>query len=187
MAKTRTNMITKGYHGKVGDQFVLRRRGNKSVLGALPDMENVKSTTAQVDQRKRFTGAVAYAKNALQDPNLKQVYETRATKEKTAFNIAVADFLTKPWIDQIDATAYNGNTGDKILVIAADNAKIDTVRISINDSNGTMLESGQCVYDAISTNWTYTATTAQTPVTGHKIVAAARDLPGHVTEKELVL
>ena len=180
-------MITKGYHGKVGDQFVLRRRGNQSILGALPDMENAVSTAAQIDQRRRFTGAVAYAKNALQDPNLKQVYESRATKERTAFNMAVADFLTKPWIDQIDATSYSGNTGNTIRVMAADNAKIDSVTISINDAAGLELESGPCQFNAVSTNWVYTATTTQVPITGHKIVAAARDLPGHVTEKELVL
>jgi len=180
-------MITKGYHGKVGDQFVLSKRGNRSILGALPDRENVALTQTQLDQCKRFTGAVAYAKAALQDPGLKQIYESKATKNKSAYNLAVADFLSKPCIDQIDATAYSGNTGDKIRVLATDNAKVNSLRVMINDPDGIELESGECVYDPVNTNWIYTATTTQVPVTGNKIIASARDLPGHVTQQELVL
>ena len=187
MAKSKTNIITHGYHGKVGDQFVLRSQGSKSVIAAKPDRSNVVLTQAQKDQCRRFTGAVQYAKNALLDPNLKQIYESRATKDKTAFNIAVSDFLSKPWIDQIDATAYAGQAGDKINIICVDNAKITSASVTIRDANNLDLETGACVFDAVSTSWVYTATSTQVPITGHKILAGVKDLPGHVTEKELVL
>lgn len=187
MAKSKTNIITHGYHGKVGDQFVLRSQGSKSIIAAKPDRENVVLSQAQKDQCRRFSGAVQYAKNAILDPNLKQIYESRVTKDKSAFNIAVGDFLSKPWIDQVDATAYTGHTGDKINIIAADNTKIASATVTIRDANNLDLETGACVFDAVSTNWVYTATTAQIPITGHKILAVVKDLPGHITEKELVL
>ena len=36
-------------------------------------------------------------------------------------------------------------------------------------------------------NWIYTATTAQSPVAGLKVIAVVRDMPGHVVEKTLIL
>jgi len=187
MSKSKTNILTHGYHGKMGDQFVYRVRGRESIMAAKPETGNIVPTQAQIDQRKRFSGAANYAKVALQDPVLKLVYQAKATKLLTAYNAAMADFLKKPWIDQIDATAYTGQVGDKITVIAADNGKVSSLTLSIRDGAGVQLEGGNCVQDPLTTNWVYTATTTQVPVTGHKIVAIVRDLPGHVTEKELVL
>ena len=180
-------MITHGYHGKVGDQFVFRTRGGKSVIASKPDRDNIVLSQAQKDQCKRFTGAVTYAKMACQDPVLRLIYESKATKSTTAFNVAVSDFLKMPLIDRIDATAYRGNTGDKIYVIASDNAKVKVLTVSIRDGAGNELESGPCQYDSVTTNWLYTAGTLQIPITGHSILAIMRDLPGHVTELELAL
>jgi len=180
-------MITHGYHGTVGNQFVLKVQGGKSVLAARPDRGTVVLTQAQKNQCKQFTNATQYAKNALLDPVLGPVYRSRATKDKSAYNVAVGDFLTKPWIDQIDATAYSGLTGEKISVIAADNIKVSSVMLSILDPAGAELERGACVFEAQSGNWIYTASSDQVPVTGNRVLAVVKDLPGHVTERELVL
>ena len=187
MAKSKTNMITHGYHGKVGDQFVLRVRGSKSMICSKPERSNVVRSQAQIDQTRRFTGGVHYAQNAMADPVKKAVYDARATQDVTAFNCAVADFLSKPWIDQIDAIDYAGHIEDKIRVIASDNVKATSVKLSITDAAGTELEGGDCVFDSESMNWTYTATTAQSPVAGLKVIAIVRDMPGHVVEKTLIL
>ncbi len=98
MAKSKTNIITHGYHGKVGDQFVFRMRGSNSMICSKPDRTNVVMTQNQKDQTRRFSGAVNYAKNALADPVKRAYYESRATKEVSAYNKALADFLTKPWV-----------------------------------------------------------------------------------------
>lgn len=187
MANSKTNMITHGYHGKVGDQFVLRSRGGKSVIAAKPDRDKVIQSQPQKDQCKRFSGAVNYAKAALQDPVRRLYYESRATKSKTAYNMAVADFLTMPWIDQIDATGYNGNIGDKIVVMAANNSKVSSMAVAVSDPSGIVLESGPCQLDPLTNNWFYSTTTEQIPVTGNKIVATVHDLPGHVVQMELTL
>ena len=187
MANTKTNMITHGYHGKVGDQFVLRMRGGRSVIAAKPDRVNVTLSQAQKDHCKMFSGAVKYAKKALLDPVLRTIYDSKATNSVTAFNVAVADFLKMPLIVRIDATAYKGNIGDKIFVIADDNAKVNSLSVSICDENGTELESGLCQPDTLTTNWVYTASSLQAPPAGHTIRAIVHDLPGHVAELELAL
>jgi len=176
MAKSKTNIITHGYHGKVGDQFVLRVRGNNSMLCSKPDRSNVVLTQNQVDQTRRFSGSVNYAKNALADPVKKAYYESRADKNVSAYNRAVADFLTKPWIDQIDAIDYRGHAGDKICIIASDNVKVNSVNVSIRSSADSELETGACIFDNQNMNWVYTATTLQNPIAGLKVVAIVRDM-----------
>jgi hypothetical protein len=187
MAKSKTNIITHGYHGKVGDQFVLRVRGSNSMICAKPDRSSVELTQNQKDQTRRFSGAVNYAKSALADPVKRAYYEARATKEISAYNRAVADFLTKPWIDQIDAIDYTGHPGDKIRIIASDNIKVDSVSVSITDNAGAVLETSTCVFDGENMNWVYTASTTQAVIAGLKVVAIVRDMPGHVVERTLTL
>ena len=180
-------MITHGYSGMVGDQFVFRVRGGKSMLCAKPVPSTKPRTQAQIDQGKRFTGAVHYAQTAMADPAKKAVYEARATKDLTAYNVAAKDFLSKPWIDQIDAIDYTGHAGDKIRVIASDNVKAISVNLSVTDAAGNVLETAACVYDDQNLLWIYTCTTAQAVVAGLRLIAVARDLPGHVTEQTLTL
>ena len=187
MAKSKTNIITHGYHGKVGNQFVLRVRGSKSMICAKPESGNILRSQAQIDQGRRFTGAVHYAKNAMNDPVKKAMYDARADQDTTAFNCAVADFLSKPWVDQIDAIDYAGHTGDKIRVIASDNVKASSVNLSITTGAGAELEAGACVFDQEGMNWTYTATTSQAVIAGLKVVVIVRDVPGHVVERTLTL
>ena len=187
MAKSKTNIITHGYHGKVGDQFVFRMRGSNSMICSKPDRTNVVMTQNQKDQTRRFSGAVNYAKNALADPVKRAYYESRATKEVSAYNKALADFLTKPWVDQIDAIDYTGQPGDKIRIIASDNGKVDSVVVSISDNAGAVLETSACVFDGENMNWVYTATTTQAVIAGLKVSVVVRDLPGHVVERSLTL
>jgi len=187
MATTKTNIITHGYHGKVGNQFVFRTRGSKGIIAAKPNRENVILSQAQKDQCKQFNSAVNYARAALQDPGQQEYYTSKATREKSAFNLAIADFLRKPCIDLIDASSYRGEIGDKILMIASDNAKIMAARISILDAGGIVLESGSCVQDAVTTNWVYTASTSQVQMTGLSVLAMVTDRPGHAAAQELAL
>jgi len=187
MAKSKTNMITHGYHGKVGDHFVLRVRGTSSMICSKPDRSNVVLTQNQKDQTRRFSGSVNYAKNAMNDPVKKAYYTALADKNVSAYNRAMADFLTKPWIDQIDAIDYAGHVGDKIRIIASDNVKVNSVNVSIRSSADVELETGACTFDSENMNWVYIATTLQNPIAGLKVVAIVRDLPGHVVEKSLTL
>lgn len=187
MATSKTNIITHGYHGKVGNQFVLRVRGSSSVICAKPDRSAVVPTQGQKDQTERFTAAVAYAREVLTDPELRAYYELRATKEVTAFNRAVADFLTVPEIKLIDAVDYTGQAGEGIRVVASSNIKVKTLEFAIRSADGTVLESGVCLFDAVNRNWVYTTTTQQTALAGLKLVATATDLPGRKVEKTLIL
>ncbi|MCX6286904.1 MAG: hypothetical protein NTY96_07305 [Bacteroidetes bacterium] len=187
MSTSTENVITAVTHGKLANQIVLRQRFGKTILAKRPRKPVNGPTQAQTDHRRRFTGAVNYARSVMNDPVLRAVYEPRAVNGRTIFMIAVGDYLKLPWIDQINATGYSGHTGDKIRVVPADNVKVTAVTVMINDASGLELESGGAVIDSNGTEWVYTATTDQLPITGTKIIVAVRDLPGHTAESELVL
>jgi len=93
MARSKTNLITKDYHGKVGKQFVIKQRGNTSSLTRYPDRSNVKLSQAQKKSCNRFAQAVKYAQSVIRDPALKAKYESKADKEVSAYNLAIRDFL----------------------------------------------------------------------------------------------
>jgi hypothetical protein len=101
MARTKNNAITANFHGKVGDQFVIRQRGRTSVLAALPEKSKRPASPAVKAQRKRFAEAVKFAKELLADPEKRKFYESRATPEVNALNLAMKDYMAKKRLESI--------------------------------------------------------------------------------------
>jgi hypothetical protein len=81
-------------HGKFGD-FVLRRsRNGKTTLSKVPDMSQVKWSKAQQEHRQRFKEAVAYAKAAMADPQVRAAYESLAAKQhRRPYDLAISDYF----------------------------------------------------------------------------------------------
>ena len=80
-------------HGKVGKHIYRRGPNGSTIVCKRPDMSAVQPSEAQKVHRQRFKEAVAYAKAALADPELRDHYEAQATSDKTPYNLAVADYL----------------------------------------------------------------------------------------------
>ncbi|MBC8315336.1 MAG: hypothetical protein ISR55_13400 [Bacteroidetes bacterium] len=89
------------------------------------------------------------------------------------------DYLTPPVVKIIDATAYNGQPGDKIQVTAIDDFNIVSVRLTIEQADGSEIETGLCIPDENGIHWHYTATETNTIEPGQKVLAAATDTPGN--------
>jgi hypothetical protein len=74
--------------------FVYRVRYGKQTISKPPDMSRVKWSPAQVEHRKRFRRAVAYARAAMAEPRVCAVYEKEAAqKGKRPFDLAVSDYF----------------------------------------------------------------------------------------------
>ncbi|HLO17896.1 MAG TPA: hypothetical protein VK206_23910, partial [Anaerolineales bacterium] len=61
-----------------------------------PDMSRVKWSAAQKEHRLRFKEAVAYARAAIADPEVRLVYEQMAAEKKQnkrPFDMAVSDYF----------------------------------------------------------------------------------------------
>ncbi|MDP4271486.1 MAG: hypothetical protein Q8909_15405 [Bacteroidota bacterium] len=183
MAESKNNVLTHGLSGMVGDLIVFRQRGNKTFVASKPRERTGEQTEAQKAQQVRFQEAAIYGKTALQNDEIKKLYQEAAGDGKTPFNVAVADFLKAPNIKEIDLTGYTGKVADKIKVTVEDDFKVTNVSVSIYNADGSLVEHGAAVQDGFRYDWYFTATVENASLDGDKIVVQAYDLPGNVTEK----
>ncbi|HCB02634.1 MAG TPA: hypothetical protein DEP19_09655 [Anaerolineae bacterium] len=94
MAKVVLNPVIKSIHGKLGDMVFRRSQTGKPTLIKLADMSNVKWSKAQKAHRQRFKEAVAYARSAMSNSQVRAVYEKLAKKQgKRPFDLAVSDYF----------------------------------------------------------------------------------------------
>ena len=88
--------IFRGLRGHLNKQIVFKRYGKKTVVTRYPDMSNIKPTAAQKQRRKLFAEAVAYAKNMLLNPELKDEYTKKARKKgRNAYHQFMREFFAK--------------------------------------------------------------------------------------------
>ncbi|GEP94969.1 hypothetical protein [Chitinophaga cymbidii] len=186
MKQTR-NSIMRGTSGALGDELVFRQRAGKTVISLPPIVKAYPPTTGQLEVRNKFLEACRYAKTVLANPALKEAYAAKSPAGTSAYNTATADFFRAPVILSVDTGNYNGSAGGTILVLATDDFKVQSVRVSVIDADGEILEEGLAVAGASGTDlWTYTALNS-VDITGAKVSVQAHDLPGNVTTQETEL
>ena len=179
--------LTKSYSGIFGHQVILKNRRGQSVMTIPPVRPKVSPSSKQVAVRERLKLAVAYGKNAINDPALLALYAAKASKSLPPFRLAVNDFLKPPYIHEIDASGYHGNTGEKIIVAAGDDFRLDSVTVKITGPDGSLIEEGACVFNMPAGNYDFTSTVQVAALTGVVILARAKDTPGNVTELSVTL
>ena len=167
-----------GYSGAIG-KIVYRKYKGRTIACLKPSPKRTLSQ-AEINNRERFKQAAAYGKLALANPATRVLYE-QAAKEKDVpvFSLCVADFFNAPTVQSVDLSAYNGQVGDTIQVIASDDFGVVNVHLTLKIADGTLIESGNAIQDPVGTgNWNYTATAsvaAGTPVIAYVV---ATDRPG---------
>ena len=178
MARVKKNILAQGLSGMLGKTIVFRQVGDETIATSRP-VRNGELSVKQKAQQAKFTQAVQYANGQMADPTAKAEYALAKDKLfDTSFNIAVADFLGSPSVQEIDTIAYKGKVGDKIRVRAVDDFKVASLLVQVLKADNTVAEQGQAVQQANKIDWVYMATTAITALTGFKVVASAKDKPG---------
>ena len=187
MTKVKDNFMTQGLSGKYDNKVVFRQWKGRTIV-ARPPRRMAMPDTAKIKLRKeKFLNAVDYARQALSDPTQLAWYSSLATNGTSAYNMAMADFLSVPRIVRFEAEAYNGTAGSTLRVIAEDKCRVTSLRIRIERADGTLLEEGDAMQAAGSRAWDYTATTPNPDLAGTHITAIARDIPGHSVTGTLTL
>ena len=181
MAKQSNNVVTHGLSGKIGDLLVFRQRTGKTVVSKVPQKRK-SDTENQKEHRRKFQRAVLYAQSVLADPETGAAYNQAAKRGLSGYNVAVADFFHAPDIQHIDVSGYTGQPSDTIRIQVTDNFLVREVKVSITNSDGTLVEEGAATPDAIGYTWTYTATQNNENLEGDRIEITASDLPGNVTQ-----
>ncbi len=111
------------------------------------------------------------------------IYQTRSVGSSiSAYNLAIADYLGKPQIMDIDIRAWTGGIDQFIRIRASDNFMVLRVHLVIRDSKF-VWEAGEAEQsDSNKLVWTYTCRTPVERETGLHLEAYAYDLPGNVGE-----
>lgn len=172
--------------GMVGRQIVFKRRAGISYVAAPPEIKEGRTPTAnQLARQAQFRRAVAYARAAIFDDNLRQAYSEAATRRQSAYNVAFLDAYRAPEIYEIITSGYNGQVGNAVQVQAVDDFRVASVSLLIFDANGVEVEQGAASLSTGGLFWTYTTTVTVVSVTGFTIRAIARDLSGNETSLDV--
>ena len=179
MAKVDGNIFMDRLSGTIGDQIIIKKiRGGQTIISKKASYSsNREFSPAQLAQQQAFREAAAYGKMMKGE----EIYITKANGgAKTPYNIAVADWFNRPQILEIDLSGWVNGDGGTIRVRAQDDVLVEGVKVTIADETGAFLEEGEA-QEVGALWWEYN--TAQASATNMRVTAAARDLPGHVTER----
>ena len=92
MAFSNTNMLTKIYRGKVGDQFVLKNYSGKSVISKIPVFTKPWSEK-QNEHRLKFRLACKKAKALAARPEIRELYSERIRADQSIYNLVLRDVM----------------------------------------------------------------------------------------------
>jgi len=186
MGIVKENLATKGFSGGLGDEFVYRQIKNRTHFAKRPKKSSV-ITPNQQAARERFQQGVYFAKAVLMDPAIREDYATRAKEAglASAYQTALSDFLKPLKIASIRTDGYLGVVGQPIFIVAADDFKIQTLTVTLQRENGTMIESGPAIKEV--SGWVYLAKQANATRAGTKVIVRAKDRPGKEATEERIL
>ncbi len=186
MAKNVGNLLLDGFVGKMGG-LIYRRRGNKTHVFPAPVLEKGrKSSAAQASKRLKFRDATHYAASVRRNPEMAALYKARLKPHQNIYNRAISDAMRPPVVLEIRVDTYKGYPGDTILISALDDFSIQPILISIYDSLGNLVESGEAVPEETSHWQTYTASVPNEFREGGTISVKVKDLPGNETVAEII-
>lgn len=178
MTTVKDNFMTTGLSGMYDDKVVFRQWKGRTIF-TRPPRKSERHTPLQERQKEKFRSAVDYAKVAMLDPVKQEFYRKAANGEVSAFNMAVADFLSLPKVVRIETDEYTGEPGCLLSVVATDKGKVTSVKVRITDSADMLIEEGHAVNIADSRMWLYTVTAHNPTLPGTTITALVTGLPGN--------
>lgn len=182
MAKMKLDPLFVELSGTMGNFVFKRSRKGEAIVARRPRKSSTPPSEAQTAHRERFGEAVAYAKHALKDEELSALYRLAGIeKGMSAFHAAVTDFLHPPSIARLDLSEYRGQPGQTISFRTVDDVAVINARVTIMDTDGRALESGDALETVTGTGaWVYTATGSIPAPAGTRVevCAVATDHPG---------
>ncbi len=164
---------------QVGKQLIVTERVKKRT----PNTEKAQQA------KERFLDAAFYAAKQSADPASKTFYEQGITeKKRSAYAVAMSDYLVAPKVEFINTLDYKGNVGDLIAIRAKDDFRVVRVKVEILGAGGSVIEDGEAETDDSARNgWTYSAKALNATLAGTTIRATAIDTPGNTGSLEKVI
>lgn len=181
MAHANNSIIIGKLKGSIGKELVFKEWQGKTIVAKAPKSREGDPTPAQAEAQEKFLLASRYARAIIkaQDQSMAEAYAAVLRPRQNVYSRALEDFLTPPTVKNINTRNYKGAMNDTIVVRALDDFRVTGVRVEVYAANGTLLETGNATQTANGLDWSYTATQANTPLAGSKIIAIATDVPGN--------
>ncbi len=166
--------------GVLGEQVTLDKVNGRVVAKNRPERKQGPLSQKQTVHRVKFQTATQYAKNVMEKPEVKAMYEAgRPEGVRSAFNAAFRDFLRPPRVLAINTRDYTGKAGETLKVDAIDDFKVVKVKVEIRDGSGALLEKGDATAGELIPSWFYTAKKENPMLAGTTIEATAFDFAGN--------
>jgi hypothetical protein len=186
MGKLRPNTSVGTIEGKVGELVFAHRADGRVIVRKAP-VRTEPFTAAERDNQRRFARAVAYARRVKADAGRYAPYQQAAkAMRKRACDLAIADFLNPPEINDVDLSGYTGKPGETIRIKAIDDFEIQSVAVTISQLDGQELESGNALAQppvkGAPADWLYQTQAAVAPQTV-AVRVTAEDRAGNRTNK----
>lgn len=153
MARAKLSPLLEHLRGAIGG-MVFRNYGGRTVVSARPRPSSKPPSEAQLLQRRAFADGVAYANEALKDPETKAFY-VRAAQAAGGnhFARAVSDYLTPPEITRVVVEGLGEPGGGTIVTSASGDGTVVRIDVEILDTAGAVLERGAA--ERIDGAWRY--------------------------------
>ena len=167
-------------------KFVLyKTQSGRTLFARKPAFSSERDANGSLGSlRETVRQAVTYAEFASDQA----IYQSRSVGSLiSAYNLAVADYLGKPQIMDIEIRGWTGGMGQAIRILAKDNFMVLRVHLVIRDSQF-VWEAGEAEQsESNKLVWTYTTRTPVEREPGLRLEAYAYDLPGNIGEYRLEL
>ena len=181
------NSILASIHGSVGNLTVVHSKGR--VWTRNKPTVTPKATPPRKAHRGKLGRASKWAGILpKQAPEVAAKYLKAAEGTDWSWqNLAIADYMHGPVIEEIDLSGYSGLSGERIRVQARDDVKppmtlgVAEVRVVIRNLTGKALEQGKAAPDG--TGWTYVAQMEVQPGQIVNIEVTATDQPSNHATK----
>lgn len=175
--------------GLLGENVSVRKVRGRVVVTNHRPRPNTEVSPARAAVLARFREAVQYAKQQVELPASEALYQKGVTTRlRSAYSVAMGDYLAAPKVHFIETMDYRGKVGDTIAVKATDDFMVTSVKVVITASDGTVIEEGNAGPDQLKVNiWSYQATVANPSLPGTTIKAVAFDRPGNKATLEVTL
>jgi hypothetical protein len=191
MAKVILNPAIQVISGDISG-FVYRHLPNGQVILAKAGVRNPdqEPSPAQIAQMQKFKEASARYTRLMQEAGTKAAYEQLLANAAPSISLralVMGDILSAPKIDTLDLSAYQGQVGNAIRVVAEDNVGVKRLELVIYDqTTQTDVESASQDMSASiqsTVEWVYTTTVAVPADHVVEVRIAAFDLAGNRIEQ----
>lgn len=178
-----------GLSGMLGETVSVRKVRGQVVVTNRPRRRAGKPSEKQASVQEKFLEASQYANRQIAQAESNALYAAGITgKKRSAYLVAMSDYLSAPKVSSIDILDYRGAIGDTIVVKAIDDFMVTKVKVVIADAAGSILEEGEAGPDAQQVNlWQYKARAVNPTLAGTTVRAYAYDRPGNTGKAEVVL